>query len=82
MSEEQDMSTQQKAFEEFQKDFPEKIVVPADNSPSALLPPEEIVLIRDSPSKSVVYKGKMSLDFRPASRETDGNGANGNGNPK
>lgn len=52
-------------FRQFEESCPEKIVVPADHSPYALLPPEEIVLVRDRSQGGVVYKGKMNTKFMP-----------------
>jgi hypothetical protein len=68
----------EKKFDEFGKDFQKEIRIPADHSPSALLPPEEIVLVRDDSSKGVVYRAKMNVRFQPFSKQsTNGNG-NGN----
>ena len=61
-------------FQEFEKSFPERIVIQAEHSRSSLLPPEDIVLVRDSSTKAVVYQTKMNTKFRPFPKLTNGNG--------
>ena len=69
----------EESFDQFQKEFPKEIRIPADPSPSALLPPEDIILVRDPASKGVVYRAKMNIHFKPFEKEQNTNG-NGNGN--
>ena len=63
-------------FDQFEKSCPEKIVVPADGSPYALLPPEEIVLLRDRSLGGVAYKGAMNTKFRKFPKKAHSNGSN------
>jgi len=80
MSEDRSVPSLEERFDRFEKSCPEKIVIPADRSPYALLPPEEIVLVRDHAMGGVVYKAKMNTKFRPFDRKPGENGSkNGQG---